>query len=116
MMASVSLAARDSFFGSTESRASSQARSFAVRKVHLPATRTQGLLVERLAGGKQQRLDQPQLLRPLRPCLVRRVVLGERVFVERFRQTHAFLPRYAVPGGAAPVSSARLRRKIGANA
>src|ERR1043165_7477141 len=39
MIASVSFAARESFFGSTDSRASSQARSFAVRKVHLPAMR-----------------------------------------------------------------------------
>src|SRR6266540_2377297 len=40
MIASVSSAARDNFFGSTTSRASSHARSLAVRKAHFPATRT----------------------------------------------------------------------------
>src|SRR5215471_4455896 len=40
MMASVSVAARESFFCSIASRAISQARSLAVRKLHLPATRT----------------------------------------------------------------------------
>ena len=91
-MASVSIAARESLRVSTVSLLSSQERSSAVRNVHLPPMRTRltprgaysscrrasaartstpcgsraasVLLVERLGGGEQHRLQQPQLLRP----------------------------------------------------
>ena len=94
MIASVSIAARDSLRVSTVSLVSSQDRSSAVRNVHLLADAHQvdaargvfGLqlrqrvlhvdavrqparqrrLVERLGGGKQQRFEQPQFLRPRR--------------------------------------------------
>src|ERR1700704_5181668 len=93
MIASVSLAARESFLGSTLSRASNQARSLAVRNIHLPATRTRltprgaysacrrriapatstpsGSRSRRVLSSsgspcrKQQRLDQAQFFRPL---------------------------------------------------
>ena len=91
-MASVSTAARESFFGSIASLVSSQERSFAVRNAQLVAdvdevdaawrvfdlqlaqqaahvgtagqTAGERLLVERLGSGEQQRLEQPQFLRP----------------------------------------------------
>ena len=103
MMASVSIAARDSLRVSTVSLVSSQARSVAVRNVHLladahqidAARRVFGLqlrqrvvhvdavrqaarqrrLVERLGGGEQQRFEQAQFFRRARSARGCRLVV-----------------------------------------
>ena len=150
MIASVSLAARESFFGSTDSRASSQARSFAVRKVHLPAMRTRltprgaySACRRRIAAAmstpsgrrerkvlsssgspaaNKQRLDQPQLLRPL---LRRRLLVGshllDQLVADDMRLRHDPFPLLSPSlnrcrAAAVPYRPLRLRRKIGANA
>ena len=66
MMASVSSAARESLRVSVASRVNSQARSFAVHGLDvdlLRQPRRQRTLVERLGGGKQQRLQKSQVFR-----------------------------------------------------
>ena len=155
MTASVSIAARDSFFGTTASLVSSHDRSPAVRNVHLLPMRTrltprvrvfglqraqarlevdvlgqpraERLLVERHRGGKQQRLQQPQMLRARLGCASRlRFLLGPRLelFVgddASFRQSrHASESPYvfysvargiaALELTAASAASSRLRR------
>ena len=107
MIASVSIAARDSLRGTTIRLVSSQDRSLAVRNVHLLADaheidaarrifglqaaqrrldidalgqpRRQRLLVERLRRRKQQRLQQPQFLRPR--CRTQRLASPSRLIV-----------------------------------
>ena len=81
MTASVSIAARDSLRGSTASRVSSQDRSFAVRNVHLPPTRTR--LTPRGAYSVLQRSQR--LLADRRPPAAAR----QRLLVERLAEANS---------------------------